>query len=139
MTRLLAIGLVLVALFTTGCAGSESNPAASGGAPAALAREVDPAEAAALQEGGALVLDVREPAEWAQGHVPGATLIPLGELAARTGELPRDRSIVVICRSGNRSAQGRDILLGAGFAAVTSVRGGVSAWAAAGLPLEPGA
>jgi rhodanese-related sulfurtransferase len=138
MTRLLAIGLVLVALFTAGCAGSES-PAASGAAPAALAREVDPAEAAALQKAGALVLDVREPAEWAQGHVPGATLIPLGELAARTGELPRDRSIVVICRSGNRSAEGRDILLGAGFASVTSVRGGVTAWAAAGLPLEAGA
>ena len=138
MTRLLAIGLVLVALFTTGCSANEP-PVAGSASPAALARDVDPAEAAALRDGGAYVLDVREPAEWAQGHVPGATLIPLGELAARTGEVPRDRSIVVICRSGNRSAQGRDILLGAGFASVTSVRGGVTAWAAAGLPLESGA
>jgi rhodanese-related sulfurtransferase len=136
VARLLVV--LLIAFAAVGCAGGEA-PASTAPGRAALPAEVDVAAAAALRDAGALVLDVREPDEWAQGHVPGATLIPLGELAARTGELPRDRDIVVICRSGNRSAQGRDILLGAGFPSVTSVGGGIAAWSAAGLPVEPGA
>jgi rhodanese-related sulfurtransferase len=99
---------------------------------------VSVAEAAALRDGGAFVLDVREPAEWADGHIPDATLIPLGELASRVGELPRDRNIVVVCRSGNRSAQGRDSLLAAGFPAVTSLDGGMTDWQEAGMPTEGG-
>ncbi len=96
------------------------------------------ADAAALRDDGAFMLDVREPDEWAAGHIPGATLIPLGELAARTDEVPHDQQVVVVCRSGNRSAQGRDILLDAGFPAVTSLDGGMTEWAAAGLPMETG-
>lgn len=84
---------------------------------------------------GAFLLDVREPSEWEEFHVEGATLIPLGELASRSGELPADREIVVICRSGNRSAEGRDILLGQGFEQVTSVAGGMNEWRAAGYPV----
>lgn len=103
-----------------------------------LASTVSVAEAAALRDDGALVLDVREPDEWAAGHIPGATLIPLGELASRLGDLPPDRPIVVVCRSGNRSAQGRDILLRGGFPAVTSLNGGMTDWAAAGMPIETG-
>lgn len=112
--------------------------AAVGQAPAALPKEVSTADALALREGGALVLDVREPDEWAAGHIPDATLIPLGELQARLGELPTDRNIVVVCRSGNRSAEGRDILLGAGFPAVTSMAGGMTDWTAAGYPTTSG-
>lgn len=104
----------------------------------ALPAEVDVAQAAALREQGALVLDVREPEEWAEYHIPGATLIPLGQLAARVDEVPRDRPVLVYCRSGNRSQEGRDILLRAGFTQVTSLRGGIKAWAAAGLPTVSG-
>lgn len=104
----------------------------------ALPPEVDVRQAAALREQGALVLDVREPEEWAEVHIPGATLIPLGQLAARVEELPRDRTVVVVCRSGNRSQEGRDILRRAGFTRVTSLQGGVRAWAAAGLPTVSG-
>jgi rhodanese-related sulfurtransferase len=104
----------------------------------ALPAQVTPQEAAALRERGAFVLDVRQASEWVDGHVPGATLIPLDQLPARVGEVPRDRPVVVICRSGNRSAAGRDILLGAGFAAVTSVEGGIRAWESAGLPIKTG-
>ena len=96
------------------------------------------AEAASLRDDGAFMLDVRQPAEWKDGHIPGATLIPLGEPAARANEVPRDQPIVVVCRSGNRSAQGRDILLQAGFPAVTSLDGGMIDWAQAGLPVETG-
>jgi len=63
-------------------------------------------------------------------------LIPLDELEDRLDEVPRDQDIVVICRSGNRSQVGRDILQTAGFPRVTSVNGGLTAWKAAGYPTE---
>ncbi|MEW6224794.1 MAG: rhodanese-like domain-containing protein [Chloroflexota bacterium] len=100
--------------------------------------EMDVAKAAAMRDAGAFILDVRELDEWVTGHIPDATLIPLGSLASRAGEVPADRDIVVVCRSGNRSAQGRDILLNAGFKAVTSMAGGMNEWAAAGLPVATG-
>jgi rhodanese-related sulfurtransferase len=129
---------LVATLVVAGCA-STGSPNETGGATlAALARTVSVAEAAALRDDGAFVLDVREPDEWAAGHIPGATLIPLGLLASRVGELDRDQRIVVVCRSGNRSAEGRDILLGAGFPSVTSVEGGMTDWASAGLPIETG-
>src|SRR3990172_7492649 len=102
-----------------------------------LALQVSVTDAAAMRDDGAFVLDVREPDEWAAGHIAGATLIPLGQLPDRLGELPRDRTIVVVCRSGNRSAQGRDILLQASFAA-TSRNGGMNDWTAAGFAVVTG-
>jgi rhodanese-related sulfurtransferase len=94
-------------------------------------------EAYSMYQDGAFVLDVREVSEWNEFHAPGTTLIPLGELASRLNEVPRDRPIVVVCRSGNRSQQGRDILLNAGFIQVTSMDGGLNAWRSAGYPIEP--
>jgi rhodanese-related sulfurtransferase len=111
---------------------------APGGAVAAMPAEVSVDQALALRESGAFVLDVRQPEEWNAVHIPGATLIPLGELSSRLGEVPRDRQVLVVCRSGNRSAQGRDILLGAGFPSVTSMAGGMNQWAAAGYPTTSG-
>jgi rhodanese-related sulfurtransferase len=95
-------------------------------------------EAAEKRESGVFILDVRQPEEWNEYHVPGSTLIPLGELASRVDELPLDQEIVVVCRSGNRSAQGRDILIEAGFTQVTSLAGGLSQWRAAGYPVVSG-
>jgi len=103
-----------------------------------LPRAVSVAEAAALREEGALILDVREQSEWEQGHIEGATLIPLGQLFQRSAELPTDQTIVVVCRSGNRSAQGRDILETAGFTTVTSMNGGMNDWQAQGYPIVTG-
>lgn len=103
-----------------------------------LASSVSVAEASELRDAGAFILDVRQPEEWEQVHIPGAVLIPLGELASRVDEVPQDQQIVVVCRSGNRSQQGRDILLGAGFTEVTSMNGGVTQWQAAGLPVVSG-
>lgn len=65
---------------------------------------------------------------------PGASLIPLGELPNRLKDVPKDREVVVVCRSGNRSQTGRDILLKAGFTQVTSMAGGVSEWQFKKLP-----
>jgi rhodanese-related sulfurtransferase len=144
-TRRLAIALVaVVALAACGGSasatpvGSAAGAGSGAGAPEALPAEVDVAQAAALQAAGAFVLDVREPDEWAAGHIGGATLIPLGQLAVRVAEVPADRQVVVVCRSGNRSAQGRDILRGAGHPSVTSMAGGMNDWTAAGNPVVTG-
>jgi len=108
------------------------------GKTAGLAREVNVQEAARLREEGALMLDVREVSEWTAGHIPEATLVPLGTLESRLAEVPKDAKIVVVCRSGNRSAEGRDILLRAGYENVTSMAGGMNDWSAAGYPTVTG-
>lgn len=141
-------GLVAVAAITLLAACSASSPSASipptpaPGAvtpePNPMAAEVPVAEAAVLRDAGAFMLDVREPEEWAAGHIPGATLIPLGTLESRLKELPSDRDIVVVCRSGNRSATGRDILRANGLERSTSMAGGMNDWASAGLAVETG-
>jgi rhodanese-related sulfurtransferase len=104
----------------------------------ALPSEVSVAEAVKLRDAGAFVLDVRQPEEWEQAHIPGATLIPLGELQARSNEVPKDAKVLVVCRSGNRSQQGRDILLSAGYTTVTSMAGGVTQWQLEGNPVVSG-
>ncbi len=142
---LAAASLLAVALAACGSGATEPTSAPGGAsaapesqAPATLPLEVDVATAASMRDAGAFVLDVRQPDEWVAGHIPGATLIPLGELPSRTAEVPSDREVVVVCRSGNRSATGRDILLDAGFATVTSMAGGMNDWAAAGLEVATG-
>jgi rhodanese-related sulfurtransferase len=92
--------------------------------------EIGPEEAEALTD--ALLLDVREADEWAAGHAPTATWIPMGELQARIDELPRDRKILPICRSGGRSAAVTEALNGAGYDAANVV-GGMQSWARSGL------
>ena len=83
---------------------------------------------------GAFLLDVREDDEWAAGHAPGALHIRLGELGARTAELPRDHEVYVICRTGNRSAYATQALVGAGLHAI-NVADGMTGWAVAGRPM----
>jgi rhodanese-related sulfurtransferase len=92
-------------------------------------REIDTETAAGIwQDNGALFVDVREPEEFAEGRVPGSTLIPLGELAQRSKELPKDARIVTVCRSGNRSLYAVDILNQQGWNDVKSMAGGMIAW-----------
>jgi rhodanese-related sulfurtransferase len=95
---------------------------------------VSPAEASALADGGAILLDVREPHEWQAGHAPKARHIPLGQLASRAGQLPRGREIVTVCRSGARSSRAAALLAREGRE-VSNLSGGMHAWAGAGLPV----
>lgn len=84
------------------------------------------------------LLDVRTPQEFVQdGRIAQSTLIPLQELEQRLSELPTDKPIVCICRSGNRSAAACDLLRSRGFEAI-NVAGGMRAWAAAGYPMVVG-
>ncbi len=105
---------------------------------ATLPLEVSVTEAYQMRENGAFVLDVREPHEWEAGHIPGATLIPLGELESRLAEIPKDQEVLVVCRSGNRSAQARNILKNEGFNNITSMAGGMNQWSAKSYDLETG-
>ena len=94
--------------------------------------DVDVEGAVALLDDGALLLDVREPGEWAAGHAPQATHLPLAHV--RADALSPDRTVLAICRSGNRSGKAADVLAAGGIA-VHNVAGGMKAWAAAGLPV----
>jgi rhodanese-related sulfurtransferase len=80
------------------------------------------------------LLDVREQDEWDAGHIEGAQHIPLGQLAERLAEVPREQVVVAVCRSGSRSDRAAKGLRGNGFEA-ENLEGGVTAWARAGLPL----
>lgn len=140
---LLLIGAV--ALIVSGCAPTVASapaaaPPAAVSVPSttALPAEISVADAAAKRDAGAFILDVRQPDEWNAVHIPGATLIPLDQLQARLNEVPKDQEVVVVCRSGNRSQQGRDILKNAGFSQVTSMAGGMNQWSAAGHPTATG-
>lgn len=120
-----SVALIALSLSLTACAKSPS---------------VDVAQGAAMQNQGALMIDVREPSEYAAGHAPGTQLIPLGQLERRLQELAahKDKPVVLICRSGNRSGQAQEILAKAGFTKAINVEGGMNAWAKAGLPVLTG-
>ena len=101
------------------------------------APEVGAAElAAGLAEGRMVAIDVRTPEEWDAAHIAGATWIPMFELGRRMDELPRDVRLAMVCRSGSRSGAVADHLAGAGYD-VVNLAGGMQAWVAAGLPVEP--
>ncbi len=84
-----------------------------------------------------LVLDVRQPDEFRQGHISGAKLIPLNELHRRMSELPRGREIVCVCATGSRSRSASKILMKAGYA-VFDMHGGMLAWRRMKLPVQKG-
>lgn len=83
------------------------------------------------------ILDVRQPDEFRAGHIPGARVIPLGELSSRHGELPRNRTILCVCRSGARSGAAARQLRDQGLNAV-NLRGGMIAWQSAGHTIRRG-
>ncbi len=84
------------------------------------------------------ILDVREPEEFRAGHIPGAKLIPIGELGRRMSELPPDREILCVCRSGSRSGIATRQLINAGYNAV-NLQAGMIGWQMAGFKIKRGA
>jgi rhodanese-related sulfurtransferase len=105
--------------------------------------EIDPhglEEVRAERPGQVQIVDVREPDEFIGplGHISGAVLIPLGELAERAGELSTHKPVVAVCRAGSRSAQATTILQQAGFSEVANLTGGMLRWRAEGHAVEGG-
>jgi rhodanese-related sulfurtransferase len=133
---LLAVALSLALL--AACGGNETAaPAVEEIDLTTLPDEVDVETVAAIRQNpGVYLLDVREPDEYAAGHIPGITLIPMGEVASRLAELPRDKEIIVTCRTGNRSGQIADLLREQGFTNVHNMTGGIVAWEEAGYAVE---
>lgn len=82
------------------------------------------------------VIDVREPSEFRQGHVPGAVNVPKGKLGGQLDKLKKDKPYAVICASGSRSMGATNLLLNAGFEDAVSVRGGTGAWARSGRMIK---
>lgn len=103
------------------------------------AEALGPTEAKAklAQKEKPFLLDVRQPEEFRAGHIQGAKLIPLGELSTRMSELPKNREIICVCRSGNRSMTATRQLNAAGYQAA-NLTGGMIAWSRAGLPVKQG-
>lgn len=100
-------------------------------------RQIDVATAHAEHAAGALLLDVREQDEWDAGRAPGAIHVPMSELQERSTELPARDLTLVICRSGARSDAVAHALARIGRTGCANVSGGMQAWLAAGLAMEP--
>lgn len=130
-TWLVILAAALIVLAIAGC----SSPTTA--ETAGVVKQVTPQSVAERLPqdlaNGVILLDVRTPEEWAQdGHIEGATLIPLQELSARAEqELPKDAEIIVYCRTGNRSAQAAGYLVDAGYTSVADM-GGIVDWKAGG-------
>ncbi|MBN1249861.1 MAG: rhodanese-like domain-containing protein [Anaerolineae bacterium] len=146
LLRVLVLSVALV-LGGVGCARSPvvaiGEVAAVGQAsralePLQLGEEVTPKVVAELvADGEVAVIDVREDWEYEEGHILGAKLIPLASLQDRVDEIPTDKPVILVCRSGNRSGQAYRYLSGAGFDNVHNMRGGMIAWEASGLEMAP--
>ena len=137
VVRLLAlIGLDRVAGYVgeSAVAAAEAHGATMGSIPQMTIDQL----AALLPARGAAVIDVRSASEWAEGHLPGARHIPLGELADRIGEVPHDAPVVVHCQLGGRSAIAASLLRRLGHPNVTNLAGGYAAWHRARHPFEKG-
>ena len=80
------------------------------------------------------ILDVRSKEEFDSGHIEGAYLIPVSELENRLAELPKDKPVIVYCRSGNRSTSAANILLEKGFKEIFNMTGGITEWQSNGFP-----
>lgn len=136
----LTILILVLAFAVAGCSSQETeSPDETGAATDATYETVDVQTAydALSSSADAQIVDVREPVEWAETGIPeGAVLIPLGDLESGASELATDQPVYVICRTGNRSQTGSDILVGLGFSQVYNVDGGITAWLDAGLPVE---
>ncbi|HSR94257.1 MAG TPA: rhodanese-like domain-containing protein [Solirubrobacterales bacterium] len=106
--------------------------------PVARIEPIGPEQLAGLLEGEdpPLVLDVRAPGEYADGHLAGSLHIPYGELARRLDELPRDRALATICKGGKRSGLAASVLQREGFETIHVARGGVGTWQAEGRPVQ---
>jgi len=148
----LVMALLILATVALAACGGSSTPAAVAEAPAAaqaaapadvqlaalsLPLDIDAAKTNEIRSrDDVVILDVREDWEYAEGHVPGAEWIPLGELPTRLNDIPKDKTVIAVCRSGNRSSQATAFLRGQGFDNVHNMTGGMISWEQASFAVE---
>jgi phage shock protein E len=152
-----ACAAVLVVMSTMARATEPTATAASPAIPAAAAKAVVPAVPATAQPavmkpmsqdqllehqskhaGSLYVLDVRSPEEFREGHVPGAVNVPYDQIAARIAEVPKDKDVVLYCRSGRRAGIAADVLAASGYTRLSHLEGDMQAWIAQGRPVVEG-
>ncbi|MBN1991825.1 MAG: rhodanese-like domain-containing protein [Anaerolineae bacterium] len=139
-TTWIILALLLTALTLAACGGAQAPVSAAGvTAPAKLNLPVN-VDAATVENvrnrADVVIIDVREDVEYAGGHIPGAVLIPLAQIPQRLAEIPQDKTVIAVCRSGNRSIQVTYFLQQQGFTNVHNMAGGMRAWSRAGYELE---
>lgn len=134
----------ILALSAAGCGTSDSKdtstPPSTADTAAAFATVSATEATSAIQDRTTLLVDVREPDEWAAGHAPQAMHVPLGDVEASLDQIKAKadgRPIAFICRSGARSAQAAQTAVDGGLKQVSSIGGGMGAWVDAGNPIVP--
>jgi phage shock protein E len=138
------IVIALIALTLAACGGApaaatavESSAPAAADAPLDLPADIDAKTLSGIKDrSDVVVLDVREQWEYDEGHIPGVVHIPMNDVPGRLSEIPTDKTVIVSCRSGNRSGQVSAYLRDAGFSNIHNLDGGILAWQSAGLPVE---
>lgn len=139
--RYVALILIAIGLLWSLNACSAGQPAAAASQPVAAAvkvkAKITPAEYQARFGANAdhILIDVRTPEEFVGGHIPGAVNISVDQLAQRLSEIPKDKPVVLYCRSGNRSNQAAQILERAGYSQIYDL-GGIITWAQQGYPIQ---
>lgn len=134
---LLALLVALIATLSACAAPAPAPSAVDPGAPLELGPSIDAETLAAIKDrDDVVVLDVREQWEYDEGHIPGVVHIPMNDVPARLSEIPTDDTVIVSCRSGNRSSQITGYLRDQGYTNVHNLDGGILGWQSAGLPVE---
>jgi rhodanese-related sulfurtransferase len=145
LVALLLAGTLFVAFSTLAFAGAEPAPAAAKSpatAPATKAVVATPMSQEVLIQHQThhpdhlYVLDVRTPQEYAEGHVPGAINVPYDQLASRLAEVPKDKDVVLYCKSGRRAGIAADVLAANGYKRLSHLEGDMNAWVEKGRPVE---
>jgi rhodanese-related sulfurtransferase len=147
--QLIVLSLIVMLAVLAGCSSNSAAPApaassdtaAEAAAPeidlSTLADTIDPQTVAAIKDlDDVFVIDVREQWEYDESHIPGVTLMPMNTIPSRLSEIPTDKTVVLTCRSGNRSGQVFNYLQQQGFTNIHNMQGGIVAWQGAGLPIE---
>lgn len=136
--RIFILFLIVMVALLAGCSAKATPVAVNAETDlSTLPALLDPATVNQIRErADVLLIDVREQAEYDAGHIPGITLMPMGEISNRLAEIPKDKTVVVSCQSGRRSSQVAAFLQEQGFTNIHDLQGGFSAWQGAGLPVE---
>lgn len=133
----------LLLLLTAGACSDQTSPQSKGSSPGSgqtpVFRSLSPQEAKSLIEArqDLVLVDVRSPQELGEGSIPGSRLMPFGELAQGRMTLPAGHPLLLICAVGGRSYAVGQYFSGNGYGEIYNLAGGISAWKAAGLPLQP--
>ncbi len=129
-----SVAVLLTAAILTACGASDLAPnAARGDRPTVITAQA--VHARLQSKDKPLIVDVREPSEFQEGHIKGAKLVPLGSVEQGVAGIPKDREIVLVCRSGRRSGKARELLAGRGYTRLQNMEGGMLAWEKNGYPV----